>query len=246
VHPGAVGGRTIPSASFARRFSIEGVDVRVCLFALLSALGSLANAATINGRVELYLDGKALRPEEAQDAIVYFRPRQAPTVEPATNPYVIGTRKKQFLPRVSAITVGSRVRFPNDDPILHNAFSTSKENAFDVGSYGQGEGQTITFSHVGYVRVYCNVHHSMVGHLLVLDTPYFAKPDASGAFHLNDVPEVPGDIVVWHERATPWHTVITPGQDPLSPVKLEVNQRKVPPHMNKFGKPYGKGNDGEY
>ena len=96
------------------------------------------------------------------------------------------------------------MRFPNQDPILHNAFSTSKDNAFDVGLYGQGDAQAVTFSKVGYVRVYCNVHHSMIGHILVLDTPYFVRPDSKRNFRLADVPAGEGDLV---DLARPRHAV---------------------------------------
>jgi plastocyanin len=217
------------------------------LLVLMVLLPVFSRAADIAGHIDLSAEGKALRAEEAQDAIVYFRPKIPPQVAPGQDVPVMGTRSKQFVPRVLAVTVGSRVRFPNEDSILHNAFSTSKDNAFDVGLYGQGDGQTVTFSHVGVVRVYCNVHHSMLGDILVLDTPFFARPDASGNFRLADVPSVEGDLVVWHERATPWHTVITPTAEtaPMA-IALELTQRKVPTHLNKFGKPYGQAYDSGY
>jgi plastocyanin len=221
--------------------------VRVLLVAMLVLLPGWCLAADIAGHIDVSAEGKPLRAEEAQDAIVYFRPKIPPQVAAATEISVMGTRRKQFVPRVLAITVGSQVRFPNEDPILHNAFSTSKDNAFDVGLYSQGDGEIVTFSHVGYVRVYCNVHHSMMGHILVLDTPYFTHPDASGNFHLSDVPAQEGDLVVWHERATPWHAVVTPGaSDKPFTVPLDLSQRRVPAHMNKFGKPYGRSSDGGY
>ena len=209
-------------------------------------LSGLLHAASIEGRLSLTAEGKPLRSEEAQDAIVYFRPKVPTHVLPAHETYTMSTLRKQFTPRTLAITVGSKVRFPNDDPILHNAFSLSKDNAFDVGLYGEGEGKTVTFSHVGYVRVYCNVHHSMVGNILVLDTPYFTHPDASGAFRLDGVPAVQGDLVIWHERATAWHVVMTPGADKPLNVHLELTQRRIPAHMNKFGKPYGRDPNGGY
>lgn len=219
--------------------------MRVLVSALLFLSHACAGAATIAGHIDLTSEGKGLRAEEAQDAVVYFRPKVPPKVRPAAAPYQMGTRRKQFVPRVLPITVGSQVRFPNDDPILHNAFSTSKDNGFDVGLYGEGEGQIVTFAHAGYVRVYCNVHHSMIGHILVLDTPYFTQPDASGNFRLADVPAVAGDLVVWHERATPWVRETTPG-GAIPAVQLELSQRRVPAHMNKFGKPYGRSSDGGY
>ena len=223
------------------------VRVRVLLVAMLLLLPAWCRSAEIAGHIDLSAEGKPLRAEETQDAIVYFRPKIPPSVVPVAQIPVMGTRRKQFVPRVLAITVGSQVRFPNEDPILHNAFSTSKDNAFDVGLYGQGDGQVVTFSHVGYVRDYCTVHHSMMGHILILDTPYFAHPDASGDFHLRDVPAVEGDLVVWHDRATPWHAVIKAGAtDKPVVVPLELSQRRVPAHMNKFGKPYGRSIDGGY
>lgn len=209
-------------------------------------LPGLLFAASIQGRLSLTAEGKALRSEEAQDAIVYFRPKIAERVLPAHETYTMSTLRKQFTPRTLAITVGSKVRFPNDDPILHNAFSLSKDNAFDVGLYAEGEGKTVTFTHVGYVRVYCNVHHSMVGNILVLDTPYFTHPDASGAFRLDGVPAVEGDLVIWHERATAWHVVMTPGADQALNVHLELTQRRIPAHTNKFGKPYGRDSSNGY
>lgn len=219
--------------------------MRTLLIVLLMLLPVALSAATIEGRIALTAEGKPLRSDEAQDAIIYFRPKTPAAKPPAPTKTEMRTVRKQFVPRVLAVTVGSTVRFPNADPILHNAFSTSKDNAFDVGLYGEGEGQTVTFSHAGYVRVYCNVHHSMIGHILVLDTPYFTHPDASGNFRLTNLPKGEGDLVVWHERANPWHAVVEAGA-PLSDVGLELTQRKIPQHTNKFGKPYGRDPNGGY
>lgn len=224
----------------------EGKIVRIILSVLLILANSGVSAADIRGHIELTSEGKTLRPEEAQDAVVYFRPKASPKVKPAGTPYLMGTRRKQFVPRVLPVTLGSQVRFPNEDPILHNAFSTSKDNAFDVGLYGEGEGQVVTLNHVGYVRVYCNVHHSMIGHILVLDTPYFTQPDNAGNFRLRDVPATPGDLVVWHERATPWLKELTPATNDTEQVRMDLSQRRVPVHLNKFGKPYGRAADGGY
>jgi plastocyanin len=213
--------------------------------ALLLAPGIVA-AAGLEGRVSLVVDGKPLRAEEAADVVVYFRPSAATMVKPPSVPFEMSTQRKQFVPRILPVVVGSEVRFPNQDPILHNAFSTSKDNAFDVGLYGTGEAQTVTFTHAGYVRVYCNVHHSMVGHILVLDTPYFTRPGADGRFKLVDLPKGGGDLVIWHDRATPWHEQAVPGETAAVDVTLDLDLRRIPPHMNKFGKPYGRSANGDY
>src|SRR5512144_1540784 len=102
--------------------------MRRLALALLWAPG-LAAAAGLEGHVGLVVDGKPLRAEEAADVVVYFRPASPAPVQPPAAPATMSTQRKQFTPRILPIVVGSRVRFPNQDPILHNAFSTSKDNA---------------------------------------------------------------------------------------------------------------------
>ena len=203
----------------------------------MSVAGSVA-AADISGRVELYAGGAALRASESAEAVVYYRPRGGARASPATEPFVMVTKRKQFVPRVLPVPVGSTVRFPNEDPILHNAFSTSADNAFDTGQYGQGPGAAHTFAKPGLVKVYCNVHHSMFGTILVLDTPFFTRPDAEGRFVIPNVPDGSGELVVYHDRAMPGRQAYSTAEPREIAVRLDLNKRKVPPHMNKFGKPY--------
>lgn len=209
--------------------------------AILAMLSLPATAGELTGVVSLESGGKPLRATEAADAVVYFRPDASfapPQPMPAQS---MVTRRKQFFPRVLAITPGTEVAFPNQDPILHNAFSTSAGNQFDTGVYGTGDGTTHRFDRPGLVKVYCNVHHAMSAHILVLDVPWFARPDAEGRFRLDDLPEGPGTLVVFHDRATVWQRRVEVGAAPQEvAVELSLTRRKVPPHMNKFGKPYGR------
>lgn len=214
------------------------------LVLMLLAMPVFASAAELEGKISLTVDGKALRPEEAAEAVVYFRPAELPAVDFPAVEYTMSTRDKQFEPHILPILVGNTVRFPNEDTILHNAFSTSRGNTFDVGLYTEGEGKTVTFSKPGYVRVYCNVHHAMIGHILVLDTPYFTRPGKDGRFRLEGLPGQQGDLVVWHDRSKPWHVKATPGETGAVEVTLDLNLRRIPQHKNKFGKPYGKNNAG--
>jgi plastocyanin len=205
---------------------------------LLGLLAPAAWAAGIDGQLVLSLDGKPLRADEARDAVIYFRPATpAPTPAPAA-PVEMKMQRKQFLPRVLPVLPGTTVRFENFDPILHNAFAPPGPQQFDVGLYGNGEARSHTFAKPGLVRVYCNVHHDMVAHVLVLDTPYFARPDASGRFHLEVPDGTAGELFVWHERARLWRRKMAGGAAPQQ-VDLDLSRPRVPPHMNKFGKPYG-------
>lgn len=199
----------------------------------------VAHASGIAGHVSLSLDGKPLRAEEARDAVVYFRPATPVAAPVPADAAAMRMERKQFVPRALPIVVGGAVRFDNFDPILHNAFSPPGPNAFDVGLYGKGEGREHRFGKSGLVRVYCNVHHDMVGHVLVLDTPYFTRPDASGAFSLDVPPGTAGELLVWHERARLWRRSLDGSAVDAVDVALDLSRPRVPPHMNKFGKPYG-------
>jgi plastocyanin len=208
------------------------------LLAGLLAAGPLA-AATVEGQVGLSLEGKPLRAGEAAEAVVYFRPDAPVPPVPAAEPVEMRMERKQFLPRALPVAIGSTVRFQNFDPILHNAFAPRGPHEFDVGLYGEGEGRDHVFAKPGLVRVYCNVHHDMVGHILVLDSPWFARPDASGKFALAVPAGTAGELYVWHERAKLWRRKLVAGEGGPLAIALDLSRPRVPPHMNKFGKPYG-------
>ena len=162
----------------------------------------------------------------------------------ATEEYEIVTVRKEFLPRTLAVPVGSTVRFPNQDVILHNVFSVSGKNRFDLGLYKRGDGKTATFEQPGVVRVFCNVHHNMVAYVLVVDTPFSTSPDFNGGFRLEDLPDGPGTLKVWHERSEPYSQEVTlPLDGPLN-IQLTVSKPRVPRHTNKFGKPYARRRSG--
>lgn len=200
----------------------------------------------VRGQLSLTSGGRPLRSDEAADAVVYFRPATAVPVTVPDAPFVLVTERKTFVPRVLPIPVGAAVRFPNNDPILHNVFSTTKEAAFDLGLYGRSEGENYRFTQPGVIRVYCNVHHAMVAHVLVMDTPFFTKPDAQGRFRLIGVPAGPGELLVWHERAQLWRQSINVSADVDLQVPLELSKRKIPPHLNKTGQPYRRTRPDEY
>lgn len=201
----------------------------------------------IRGQLSLTSGGRPLRGEEAVDAVVYFRPTVPVPVAVPETPFVITTERKTFVPRVLPIPVGASVRFPNNDPILHNVFSSAKEASFDLGLYGRSEGEAHQFLQPGVIRVFCNVHHAMAAHVLVMDTPFFTKPDAQGRFRLANVPAGGGELFVWHERAQLWRMAVA-ADAATSDIRipLELSKRRIPPHLNKTGQPYRRTRPDEY
>ncbi len=201
------------------------------------ALSAPASAWDLAGTVRLVTpEGEEASAEEVASAVVYFEPAGgAPAVAPGAAE--IAMESKEFAPRVVVTPPGSSVRFPNLDPILHNVFSVSGENAFDLGLYRRGEGKTATLAAPGLVQVFCNVHHEMVAYVLVLATPHVTRPARDGSFALAGLPGA-GTLTLWHERGEALSVEVGPGGPPPR-LELAIDRPRVPRHANKLGRPYG-------
>ena len=205
-------------------------------------------AADYSGSVLITEKGKSIAASEYADTVVYFvpaKPVEAVTLSTETKEIVM--KKKGFIPRVLPIQLGTTVSFPNFDPILHNAFSTSPKNKFDLGLYGGGEEKSHTFEKTGLVRVYCNVHHNMVAYILSFDSPYFTTPTSSGEFILKDLPSGSGELVLWHPRAKAIKQKIDLSTSMEGETfELKLTKRRIPKHKNKFGKSYRRSKKKDY
>jgi len=226
-----------------RRAAISGL-----LAALAAGRAPAAGAEELRGRVELLArGGKGLaRDADVRQAVVFFEPSAARSTRAPETPYEMVTEDKEFVPRVLAVPRGAKVRFPNADPILHNVFSVSGQNSFDFGLYRKGPGQTKRFDTPGLVRVFCNVHHAMVGYIWVLQTPFSTAPASDGSFALPNLPRGSGKLTVWHEQAEPWTIALdvpTPG--PVA-ARVEVSRPRIPPHLDKSGRSYFRSNREKY
>lgn len=198
-------------------------------------------ALELNGKLTLMEKNKAAAVKEYADAVVFFVPEgedQEQGIREKTAE--MRMENKAFLPRVLTIVKGDEVSFPNFDPILHNAFSTTSGNNFDLELYGGGESKTHVFDKAGLVRIYCNVHHDMIGYVLVLDTPHFITPDNDGSFALKDLPDTDGELFIWHPRAKVIKSAISLSepQPAILEYDLKLTKRRVPKHLNKKGKSY--------
>lgn len=116
---------------------------------------------------------------------------------PAT---VITQRDRTIIPHVTAIRVGTRIDFPNEDDVFHNLFSLSDPRPFNLGRYPPGESRSVTFDRPGVVRMFCDIHSEMTAVIRILETPWFARPDPDGRFRIRGVPEGPRTIVAWHDQ----------------------------------------------
>jgi plastocyanin len=157
---------------------------------------------TIEGRVDLpratqqpvmrerYQANGSPAPEvEPPVAVVYL---EGSFVQPAAHREKRAEMEQKninFSPGVLPVQVGTTVDFPNLDDTYHNVFSYSKTKRFDLGRYRRGDkAAAVLFDRPGVVNLHCEIHASMRGTILVLETPYFVKTDAHGLYHLGPMP----------------------------------------------------------
>ena len=135
---------------------------------------------------------------ERRNVVVYLRDARPQRVTPMK--VAVHQRNESFTPRVVAVTVGSEVEFPNDDPIYHNVFSLSRAKAFNLGRYPRGHTRSVRFDRTGVVKVFCEIHSHMSATVMVFDHPWFAVPSDDGRFELPAMPAGDREITAWHER----------------------------------------------
>jgi plastocyanin len=70
-------------------------------------------------------------------------------------------RDKNFLPTQVSLKVGDTIVFKNEDPIIHNMFSRSEPNDFNLKLQKPGEDMRQTFQAPGEVLVRCAIHPKM-------------------------------------------------------------------------------------
>ncbi len=211
------------------------------LAAVLVAAGAPVPAAELAGAIRLVEKGRPVATESAEldRAVVWFVPDDD-VAPPHPQRARMVTVRKQFEPQVLVVAVGSTVDFPNQDPILHNVFSVSGRNAFDFGLVGAGGGKSVTFGAAGIVQVFCNVHHRMFAHVVVVESAFHGLAGKAGAFQLSGLPSGRGTLHFWHERGEPGSVrVALPRRDRVE-VEIEVTRPRLPPHKNKFGRSYSR------
>ena len=141
----------------------------------------------------------ALAPEsEVRHVVVYVKDAPRTAVPPMRAE--IRQRNENFVPHVVAVSVGSTVDFPNDDPIYHNVFSLSRTKTFDLGRFPKGKSRGEVFDKPGIVKVFCQIHSHMSATVMVFDHPWFAVPDEQGTFDLPGLPPGMHQVTAWHER----------------------------------------------
>jgi plastocyanin len=136
---------------------------------------------------------------ETRNVVIYVSGLK-PSASPSPMRAEIVQRDEQFVPQLTAVTVGSTVDFPNQDPFFHNVFSLSRAATFDLGRYRSGTSKSQVLDTPGVVKVFCHLHSQMSAVIMVLDHGWFTIPADDGTFTIRDIPAGERTVVAWHER----------------------------------------------
>src|SRR6187455_2443064 len=106
---------------------------------LLSAFARQGAAASIEAQVR----DTAGRP--VADAVVYAVPAGGGADSKGGRTVAIEQIDREFTPYVSVIQTGTRVEFPNRDPIQHHVYSFSPAKTFEIKLYSGRSPESILF-----------------------------------------------------------------------------------------------------
>jgi len=109
----------------------------------------------------------------------------------------MGQRDKQFTPQLLIVQTGTAVNFPNFDTVRHHVYSFSPIKVFETKLYSGTPAEPIVFDKPGVATLGCNIHDRMSAHIVVVDTPIFARTDAAGIVRF-DLPPGEHQLKLWH------------------------------------------------
>ncbi len=161
---------------------------------------------------------------EVRNVVVYLKTaaeRELPLMKAE-----IAQQNETFVPHVVAITRGSSVDFPNQDPFFHNVFSLSRAASFDLGRYPRGDSRARRFNQAGLVKVYCHIHSHMSAAIMVFDHPFFVQAGDNGTFRLDGIAPGRHQVVAWHERAGEQELPVTVAADGTATVNFSLPLRE--------------------
>ena len=85
----------------------------------------------------------------------------APIAATAAQEYTVTQKNKAFSAATLTVHAGDKVNFRNEDAFVHNVFSLTDAQPFDLGTYPQGQAKTVTFAKPGTYDIECAIHPEM-------------------------------------------------------------------------------------
>jgi plastocyanin len=188
------------------------MSLKFAVSSAMLAFSCAGHAATLTVQV-LDAGGAGLA-----DTVIYAEPEGGAPRTAA--PGEIAQKGLKFIPLVTVVQTGSKIFFPNRDRVRHHIYSYSPAHKFDQKLYSGEAAPPQLFDKPGTVVLGCNIPDKMLAFVKVVDTPYFAKSDASGVAHL-DLPAGKYTVKAWHYNTAG-------GLTPELPLQIKAGETPAP------------------
>jgi plastocyanin len=132
------------------------------------------------------------------DAVVLLEPASGKAPVKPLPDVEISQARRRFNPRVTLITVGTKVAFPNFDTVRHHVYSFSQAKTFELKLYAGVPAAPVVFDKPGLAVLGCNIHDRMAAWVVVADTPWFARTGADGMARIDGAPAGAYRLASWH------------------------------------------------
>ena len=121
----------------------------------------------------------------------------------AAAPAIMDQQNLQFMPHLLVVQSGALVTFPNGDKVSHHVYSFSETKTFELSLYKGDVYPPVLFDRPGIVVLGCNIHDGMLGYVVVVDTPHFARTNEQGVALIDGVPNGDYAVTAWTPRVRP-------------------------------------------
>ena len=155
-------------------------------------LATAAGAAPVDVEV-LGRDGKPLA-----EAVVFLESASAKAAARPQAGVEVEQVDKRFNQRVTVVTTGSSVSFPNRDKVRHHVYSFSPVKTFELKLYIGTPANPVVFDKPGIAVLGCNIHDTMAAWVVIVETPFHGQTGPSGRVRLADVPPGSYRLRSWH------------------------------------------------
>jgi plastocyanin len=190
------------------RTTVDVLAAALRLSSLLVALTPAVRSAAATLEVSVVDEqGRAI-----ENVAVYATPAHGAGEHGASDPAiaqppaaaaVMDQQALQFVPHVLVVQSGTAVTFPNSDKVSHHVYSFSQTKTFELSLYKGDVYPPVLFDRPGIVVLGCNIHDGMLGYIVVVDTPHFARTNERGVALIDGVPNGDYAVTVWTPRVRP-------------------------------------------
>ena len=162
--------------------------------------GSKMKKATTHVKGTMLINGKS----PGSNAIIFLETKTKMKIpNQKTLKLTVDQSDLQFSPKHTIVPIGSIVKFSNQDTEVHNIYSKSLNNQFNLGTMSSGVVKTISLLQPGPIVLRCNLHKDMVGTVFVVPNGYYTQPDKQGKYEFNEVKSAGYIMQAWAPHLAP-------------------------------------------